>query len=107
MVKAKFLVIGDESIAIGFRIAGVEHVIQTSKENFQQHLEAALNNKEFGVIIVNEIMFGNIDWKLRKHIDAHPYPIIVPVPDLSGARGEGEDIHELVKRALGLDISPK
>lgn len=106
MVRGKLLVIGDESLAIGFKLAGVENVIQTTKEEFQRHLETALSNKEFGIIVVNELMFNDIEWRLKKKIDASPYPIIVAVPDINGAKIEGgEDIQVLVKRALGLDIS--
>jgi V/A-type H+-transporting ATPase subunit F len=107
MVKAKLLVIGDEPLAIGFRLAGVENVIQASKDDFQRKLEAALENKEFGVIVVNELMFNTIDWKLRKRIETNPYPIIIKIPDISGSSEEGESIRELVKRALGIDITTK
>lgn len=105
MVKGKLLVIGDEPLAVGFKLAGIEHVQQATKENFQQHLEAALNDKEYGVIVVNEMMFNNVDWRLKKRIDANPYPIIIQMPDASGSKIEGEDIRTLVKRALGIDIA--
>ncbi len=107
MVNAKLLVLGDESLVTGFRLAGVENTIQTSNEHFQKNLETALENKEFGIIVVNEIMLSKIDWRLRRQIDANPYPIIISIPDISGTKIESEDIILLIKRALGVDLSSK
>lgn len=104
MVNTKILVIGDAPLATGFRLAGLEHVIETVPEEFSKELEKAFKSNEFGVIVVNEKMFDDIDWKLRRAIEAKPYPIIITIPDISGPSAKAEDIRALVKRALGVDI---
>jgi len=107
MVKAKIMVIADAPLVTGFRLAGLDDCILTTKERFQDDLEAALGKKEFGILVVNELMLNEIDWRLRKKIEGLAYPVIIPMPDVSGASSEGEEIRALIKRALGFDLAGK
>ena len=107
MVKAKMMVIGDSSLVTGFRLAGLEDCVQTTKENFQKDLEAALAKPEYGILVVNELMLNTIDWRLRKRLESQAYPVVIPMPDVSGASTEGEEIRALIRRALGFDLGAK
>ncbi|MFA6531023.1 MAG: V-type ATP synthase subunit F [Candidatus Micrarchaeia archaeon] len=107
MVKAKIMVLGDAALVHGFRLTGLEDCILTTNEKFQKDLEDYLAKPEFGVIVVNEIMLGNIDWRLKKKLDMLAYPVIVPMPDISGKSSEGDEIRGLIKRALGFDLGAK
>ena len=104
-MKAKILVLGDAPLVMGFRLAGLEHSIQVNDETFQPELEKAIKNPEYGIIITNEKMLSNIEWRLKKKIDSIAYPVIVPMPDQSGESTEGDEIRKLIKRALGFDLS--
>jgi len=44
---------------------------------------------------------------LRKKLDSMAYPVVIPMPDPSGASMEGDEIRSLIKRALGFDLSAK
>ena len=107
MVKAKMIVIGDEALITGFKLAGLENTVLTKENEFQKTFEDYLNKSEYGIIVVNEIMLNNIDWRLRKKLDSIAYPVIVPIPDISGKTAEGEQIRNLIKRALGFDLGAK
>ncbi len=107
MTKAKIVVIGDAALVNGFRLAGLENALLTTQEAFQKTLEEYLSKSEFGIIIVNEAMLADIDWRLKKKIDGIAYPVVVPVPDVSGASGSGDEIRHLIKRALGFDLGAK
>ena len=91
----------------GFRLAGLEYALPVTKEEFEKTLEATLEKKEFGIIVVNEKMFNDIDWRLRKKLDSIAYPVVIPLPDISGGGAEGDEIKAMIKRALGFDISKK
>lgn len=104
-MKSKILVLGDGPIITGFKLAGLEHVIQVDEKNFQTELEKVIQNEEFGIIITNETLMGKIDWKLKKKIDSIAYPVIVPLPDKSGVSNQGDEIRSLIKRALGFDLA--
>ena len=106
-MKAKIVVIGDAPLVMGFKLAGLENTVQVSQKAYQQELEKALANKEYGIIITNEMMLNNIDWRLKKKLDGTAYTVIVPMPDYSGKSVEGDEIRNLIKRALGFDLGKK
>ncbi len=103
-MKAKIVVIGDAPLVMGFKLAGLENTVQVAQEGYQQELEKTIANKEYGIIITNEKMLNNIDWRLKKKLDSTAYPVIVPMPDFSGESLEGDEIRNLIKRALGFDL---
>jgi len=107
MVKAKMMVIGDASLVTGFRLAGLEDCVQTTKDDFQKELESVLERTEYGILIVNESMYNSIDWRLRKKLDSMAYPVVIPMPGVSGESTEGDEIRSLIKRALGFDLAAK
>jgi len=107
MVKAKIMVIADAPLVTGFRLAGLEDCVLATKDGFQGALEDALGKPEYGILIVNEVMLGSIDWRLKKKLDGLAYPVIIPMPDVSGESGEGDEIRALIKRALGFDLASK
>ena len=107
MVKSKIIAIGDPPLAMGFQLAGLQNVLLVTKDDFQKTLEETIANPDYGIIIVNEKMLNDIDWRLRKKLDTIAYPVVVPVPDVSGESKEGDEIRGLIKRALGFDLGAK
>jgi len=103
-MKANIIVIGDAPLVMGFKLAGLENTVQVSQEEYQKELEKTLANKEYGIIITNELMLNQIDWRLKKKLDGMAYPVIVPMPDFSGKSTEVDEIRNLIKRALGFDL---
>ena len=106
-MKAKILVIGDAPLVNGLRLAGLEHTVLTNESGFQKELETALSNSEYGIIVANEYMITALDWKTKKKLDTIAYPVVVPIPNYSGESAEGDQIRELIKRALGFDLGKK
>ncbi len=106
-MKAKLVVIGDAPLTMGFTLSGIEDTITASKETFQEELEKALANPDYGIIVANEYLLNCVDWKMRKKLDSIAYPVIVPIPDYSGKSSEGEEIRNIIKRALGFDLGAK
>ncbi|HID72797.1 TPA: hypothetical protein EYP38_02540 [Candidatus Micrarchaeota archaeon] len=107
MTKAKILVLGDAPLVQGFQLAGIENCIVVDEKNFEEQLEKSLANPEYGILVVNESLLNNIDWRLRKKLDTIAYPVLVPMPDTSGESTEGDEIGNLIKRALGFDLAAK
>jgi vacuolar-type H+-ATPase subunit F/Vma7 len=106
-MKAKILVLGDAPLVMGFRLAGLDDCIPVTENEFQQKFEEVLKNQEYGIILTNEKMLNNVDWRLKKKLDSMAYPVIVPLPDYSGESVEGDEIRNLIKRALGFDLGKK
>jgi vacuolar-type H+-ATPase subunit F/Vma7 len=106
-MKAKIIVLGDAPLVMGFRLAGLENHEMVTQEDYQQKLEEYLKREEFGIIITNERMLNSIDWRLKKKLDSIAYPVIIPLPDQEGGSKEGDEIRNLIKRALGFDLGAK
>ena len=104
-MKAKILVIGDAPLVTGMRLAGLEHCRSADESDFQKKLEQALADEEFGIIVVNEYLLNKIDWRLRKKLDSIAYPVIIPMPAYTGVSEEGDEIRQMIKRALGFDLA--
>ena len=106
-MKSKIVVIGDAPLVMGFQLAGLENAVVASESSIQAEIEKALENEEIGVIITNEVLLNKIDWRLRKKLDTIAYPVVIPMPDYSGKSTEGDEIRNLIKRALGFDLGAK
>jgi vacuolar-type H+-ATPase subunit F/Vma7 len=106
-MKSKIIVIGDAPLVMGFQLAGLEDTVTASEETIQAELEKALGDKEYGIIITNESLLAKIDWRLKKKLDSIAYPVVIPMPDYSGQSEEGDEIRNLIKRALGFDLGAK
>lgn len=107
LMKSKIVVIGDAPLVMGFQLAGLENAVTASEATIQSEIEKALENKEYGIIITNEKLLNSIDWRLRKKLDSIAYPVVIPMPDYSGQSAEGDEIRNLIKRALGFDLGAK
>ena len=107
MTKAKIIVIGDAPLVMGFGLAGLENLIQAEESEFQKQLEKAMADPEYGIIIANERLIEKLDWKIKKKIDTVAYPVIIPIPDYNGTSQAGDEIRNLIKRALGFDLGAK
>ena len=107
-MSEKIAVIGDPALATGFRLAGIYHVYVTEKgKEFEDKLKEVMGNPEFGIIIVNEAYLPGLNWQLKKKIDSLSHPVVIGVADISGKAEEGETLNELIKKALGFDVSKK
>jgi len=106
-MKAKIVVIGDMPLVAGMRLAGIENCWPADEKNVQQLIESVLQQQEYGVLVINEHLLNKIDWRLKKKLDSIAYPVLVPIPDYSGASSEGEEIRNMIKRALGFDLGKK
>ncbi|HSB46984.1 MAG TPA: V-type ATP synthase subunit F [Candidatus Bilamarchaeum sp.] len=106
-MKSKIIVIGDAALVMGFQLAGIENSALASEASIQGQIEKALEDQEIGIIVTNEVLLNKIDWRLKKKLDSIAYPVVIPMPDYSGKSAEGDEIRNLIKRALGFDLGAK
>lgn len=106
-LRDKIIVIGDAFTTTGFRLAGIADYIIADGKKAEKALEQNLDREDVGIIIINEKVLAEADWRLRKRIDAMAKPSVVTVPDRSGKSFEEESLGVLVKRALGFDLMKK
>lgn len=99
-------VIGDAELAVGFRLAGVGSVHEAKPQNASQVFEDVLS-KGFDIIIITEKLAAVLKKQLVG-FEEELKPVIVEIPDKTGSTGYAQEmIRELIKRAVGVDLTAK
>ena len=88
----------------GMRLAGIEGCVVHEKEELKAALNAALANKEIGIILITEKLsfeFPEIinDIKLNRKL-----PLLVEIPDRHGSGRRADFITSYVNEAIGLKL---
>ncbi len=86
------------------RLAGIEGCVVHEKEELKAALNAALANKEIGIILITEKLsfeFPEIinDIKLNRKL-----PLLVEIPDRHGSGRRADFITSYVNEAIGLKL---
>lgn len=101
----KIVVVGYPSTIRGFRLAGVEETYPAETKDCEDTVARLLEREDVGVIVINRRVVQGFDWRMKRRIERTTKPVVVEIPDNRGEIPEEESLGELMKRALGFDIS--
>ncbi|MEM4389890.1 MAG: V-type ATP synthase subunit F [Candidatus Micrarchaeia archaeon] len=104
MESEKIVVVGDAPTVMGFRLAGVSEAHVASGKEAERKLEELLARPDVGIVIINENLLADMDWKLRKRIETLAKPTVITVPNYKGEVVEAASLKALVRRALGFEL---
>lgn len=100
----KALVIGSRQAVVGFRLAGVDGIVATDRSDALPAFQAAVVRKDLGLVMVTE----GTAHHLRKEIDARLYgtgfPLVVEIPEPDGPDPARQNVGEIVRRAIGMNL---
>lgn len=100
----KLMVIGHQDAVRGFALVGVEGQIATTAEMVNQALDAALNDKDIGIILVTEDA-ATMTRQRMDYLTAHSaVPLVVEIPGPGGPREDRPSLSEVIKQATGVRI---
>jgi len=99
----KIAVLGDKDTALGFKLAGVHEVYSfgdtpLDMERLKNKLNELIERDDVGIILITERFAQKVE------IPEIAFPIILQVPDKSGSRFGEEQIREIVRRAIGVEL---
>lgn len=86
---------------LGFQLAGIRRAMATkSPAEFESKVDDVLSGREknLGILIVNARDVTNLPAFMRKKLSDHLDPVVIQMG------GEGGDLREKVKRAIGIDL---
>ena len=104
----KAIVVTDPETADGFRLAGVGVVEAENADEAKEKIKILLDDKDAGILAVNEHFYDAIDEKTKEKIDAVYRPIVIPLPIKETVEMAGERrayLARLIHRAIGFDIT--
>jgi len=101
----RIVVIGDDAMTLGFRLAGVDEHYTLSPEEGAKRLEELLKEKDVGIIIADWKIREHLHWRLAKQMEQMAKPVVVFIPDRETAKGApAETLSETIKKALGVEL---
>ena len=99
-----FLISDNIDTYTGMRLAGVEGVVVHEREERRRDLEAAVEHKEYGIILLTEKFgkeFPDIIDDIRLN---HRLPLLIEIPDRHGTGRAPDFITSYVNEAIGLKL---
>jgi V/A-type H+-transporting ATPase subunit F len=100
----KILVIGHPEAVLGYSLVGVEGKAVSSPEETDLALEAALNDRSLGIILVTGDVAEMIRPKMD-HLQLHStVPLVVEIPAPERVQPPQPSLNEIVFRAIGVKI---
>ena len=102
----KTVVIGDESLTLGFRLAGVSEWYALQGEQAADKLRELLARSDVGIIVAGSSLRKSLDWRLQNAVESSSKPIVVFVPSKGKAEDEESQmsLQELIRRSIGINL---
>jgi vacuolar-type H+-ATPase subunit F/Vma7 len=107
MARQEVAIIGDGSMVMGFRLAGVKDysvVGPLDQGRFDSELSRMLGMANYSVIIVGERHLSRINPALSRRLLGQLLPVVIAIPDKEGPNSMDDPLKRLLKRSLGIDM---
>lgn len=95
----KISVLGSNEFVVGFQLAGIRDVIESSGKPFDD-LKKFRERKEIGIVVVDEKIIENLEAHQRMEIEASVDPVFIPV----STKVEQDSLKRLIKKSIGVDL---
>lgn len=99
-----YFVIGREDIVLGFHMAGVSGEIVTDASDVKKSFMNALENKDIGIIIIEEAMANLIREDVDEYVFSHEFPLICEIPGVEGRDPLRPSLRDLAVQAMGIKL---
>ena len=101
----KTVVIGEDKVTLGFRLAGVSEWYTVKAGEGASKLAELLSREDVGIIIASTSLRKVMDWKLQSKVEASSKPIVVFVPSRAGEEGAEEmSLQDLIRKSIGINL---
>ena len=104
--KDKTVVIGEDRVTLGFRLAGVSEWYTAEGAEGARKLSELLARDDVGIIIASNSLRKSMDWKLQSKVEASSKPIVVFVPSRAGEEEGAEEtsLQDLIRKSIGINL---
>ena len=101
----KFFLISDNiDTRAGMRLAGIEGVVVHSRQEVEDALDAAIKQKEIGIVLITEKLAGLIPERMMALKLDRELPLVVEIPDRHGTKRDENSITRYVNESLGIKL---
>ena len=100
----KPLVIGSQDAVWGFALAGVRGQVVSTAEELHAALDAALANKEIGILLITEDVAEFARQRVKLLISRSTIPLVVEIPGPQGAATNRPALAEVLQQTIGVKL---
>lgn len=97
MVKVS--VVGSNEFVVGFQLGGIKDIIEIGDKPYND-LKNLKNQKEMGIVVVEEKVIDGLEPHQRVEIEASVEPVFIPV----STKSEQDSLKRLIKKSIGVDL---
>ncbi len=101
---ADLCVIGNSEFVMGFELIGVKSFEAETGDKLSEIYVKALSDPSIGIIVTNQASLNKVGNTLKKKIINSISPVTVV---LSTEEGGQDNIREMIKKAIGIDLLGK
>ena len=91
-------VIGREDFCLGFSLAGIKNVFETSEP--EGPIRMVEENADIGVVIFDDSLLPGLDEFARQGLEASVRPVFV----MLSLKEESDELRELIKKSIGVEL---
>ena len=96
----KIAVVGDSEFTLGFRLAGVEEIHNsTNPDEMESVLRHLLNGTDIGIIVVDSDEMLQLPERLRQKLSNSISPTVLGI-----GTQEDNTLRETIRKAIGVDL---
>lgn len=98
-----FLISDNRDTIIGMRLANIEGVLAQTRDEITTRFEAAVEDKDIGIIIITEKIFEEIKDEVLELKRTGSSQLVVTIPDRTGLKDKNF-IMRYIKESIGIKI---
>lgn len=96
-------VIGERELAIGFRLIGLQDVVEVTPATASAEFQKLMNRDDINLVVASEGVRHRLSENQRVQAEGSLHPLVVFVPSPTGEY-EVESLAALAKRVLGISL---
>lgn len=98
--------IGDLETATGFALAGVPYThVHVEKKETLAKLDELFTDESVGLVIITHPVVDELGDEFRWRMMVKKlFPIVLKIPDKTGAVPKVDELYELIKRTVGAEV---
>ena len=99
---AELAVVGNSEFVMGFELIGIRKIFEgETKEQLKTCYSEALNDLSVGIIVTNDKSLDKLEHNFRRNVENSITPVTVVLSTSSGAQ---DNLRDMIKKAIGIDL---
>lgn len=93
-------VVGSSDFVIGFRLAGIRKIYDTTSDAMEAKIQSVLKDKNVGILVIHNDDMKKLSPHMQKILDDSVEPTVIAI----GGMGESTNLREKIKQSVGVDL---